>query len=194
MTTPRRSNVMPLNLRQSEKRDALLESLIRDHGPALHSFLLGRVRDETEIEDIVQEVFLRLARQKETLYRLNQPGENSRAYLFTAANNMVVDLERRRAVRRQYLTYRKHEVADSSYELSPEVVVTSREDLSRVREAIKGLKPNWRTAFIMSRIQLMNYKDIAREMGVSVRQIEKNIAAALKALREALPSQGERDE
>ena len=194
MKSLNQNNVVDLNNRAVDEQERLLEQLFQEHRAALRSFLLGRVRDESELDDIVQEVFLRVARNSELVDRLLEAGANSRAYLFTAANNLIVDLERRHSVRRAYLASRQHEAGSTVYELSPEVFVAAAEELAVIREAIKGLKPKWREAFILSRIKCMNYKDISRDMGVSVRQIEKYIAAAMNAIRQVLPTQGERND
>ena len=193
MKSLKQRNVVDLSIRRTGDREQVLEQLFREHRAALRSFLLGRVRDTSDLDDIVQEVFMRLARNTDAVNRLLEPGANNRAYLFTAANNLIVDLERRQSVRKSYLTNHWDEAGAVVYELSPEVVVAASEELAVIKEAIKNLKPTWRKAFVLSRIKSMNYKDISEDMGVSVRQIEKYIAAAMKALRQALPSQGERN-
>ncbi|WIO74571.1 RNA polymerase sigma factor [Porticoccaceae bacterium LTM1] len=177
-----------MSSRRSEKHQRVLEQLYRDHGEAMRCFLLGRVRNESELDDIIQEVFLRLARSTELQSRHQLSKRQNRAYLFTAANNLIVDMERRKIVRKDYIrTY--HPDGDTSvYELSPDVHVAAARELSTIKEALKNLKPTWRKAFVMSRFKDENYTDIAREMGVSVRQIEKYVANAIKALRKAVPN------
>lgn len=183
-----KNQAINLNSRRTEKQQHTLEQLYRDHGEAMRSFLLGRMRNESEIDDIIQEVFLRLARSSELSTRLQFSKRQNRAYLFTAANNLIVDIERRQIVRKDYIRTHHPEGQVSVYELSPDVVVAAAEELTSIKETLKNLKPTWRKAFVMSRFKNENYKDIAKEMGVSVRQIEKYIANAIKALRKAVPN------
>ncbi len=184
----KKSNVVDFGRRtksSATQRELALEQLFRDHGAPLRSFLFGRLRDEAEIEDVMQEVFARLARKEGLEQRLAATHAKNRAYIFTAANNLIVDMERRRAVRRDYCARHSEQAGETVYELSPEVQVVAVEELSRVKEAIKNLKPTWRKAFVMSRLKCLSYREISREMGVSTKQIEKYVANAIVKLREA---------
>lgn len=184
----KKSNVVNFGRRPKSsetRREQALEQLFRDHGAPLRSFLLGRLRDEAELEDVMQEVFARLARKEDLEQRLTATHAKNRAYIFTAANNLIVDLERRRAVRREYSARHSDQMGETVYEISPEVEVVAVQELSRVKEAIKALKPTWRKAFVMSRLKCLSYQEISREMGVSTKQIEKYVASAIVRLREA---------
>ncbi|WIO74205.1 RNA polymerase sigma factor [Porticoccaceae bacterium LTM1] len=175
-----------MNLRRSEADKQFLEQLYRDHGDALRSFLLGRVRSKTDIDDIVQEVFTRLARKEDLEGRQKVDSRQNRAYLFTAANNLIVDMERRKAIRREYCAAKSNDLAGTVYELSPEVEVVAQEQLSTVKAAITALKPTWRTAFILSRFKHMNYKEISVVMSVTERQVEAFVARAVAKLKKTL--------
>lgn len=160
----------------------VLEQLYQRHGQALRCYLLGRAREAVDLDDVVQEVFSRLARNEDTWRRL-EDHRKDRAYIFQAANNLMVDLERRGAVRRAYVEKNAGAANEAVYDLSPEAQSIARQELARLRDAIMNLKPTWRKAFTMSRFEYRNYRDIAMEMGVSVKQVEKYIANALKVLR-----------
>ena len=180
------STVIALNRRRQKGHQQILEQLFREHGEALRSFLLGRVRNKADIEDIIQDVFSRLARQKDLNARHHMEARQNRAYIFTMANNLIVDMERRKAVRSQYCVENQQNPAGKVYELSPDVVVVAQEQLSTVKEAIKGLKPTWRTAFVLSRFKHMSYKEISAVMGVTERQVEAFVARAVVKLKASL--------
>lgn len=175
-----------MNLRRSETNKQFLEQLYRDHGDALRSFLLGRVRSKTDIDDIIQEVFTRLAHKGGLEGRQEVDFRQNRAYLFTAANNLIVDMERRKAVRREYSVAKSNDLTGTVYELSPDVEVIAQEQLSTVKAAITALKPTWRTAFILSRFKHMNYKEISIVMQVTERQVEAFVARAVTRLKKTL--------
>ena len=179
-------DVINLNTRQAKATKRVLEKLFREHEAALRSFLLARLRNESELDDIVQEVFARLARRRDLNDRLREGFTKNRAYIFTAANNLVVDMERRNAVRRDYRVRTRITAGEITYELSPDVVIVVHEELSLVKEAIKKLKPHWRTAFVMNRLKCMSYKEISDCMGISERQVETCIASAVKMIRQTL--------
>lgn len=177
-------NIVDLNhLRQKEKQGAVLERLYREHGAALRSFLLSRVSNEAEIEDIAQEVFIRLARMDDLQERLPSGCERNRAYIFQIANNILIDLSRRKAVRREYRDHHGARESEKQFDQAPEIILADREELMAVKKAILTMKPEWRRAFMLNRFKGWSHKAISQEMGVSVKQVEHYIANAIVRLR-----------
>ncbi|HWT52955.1 MAG TPA: sigma factor, partial [Caulobacter sp.] len=68
---------------------------VRRHEGMLRRFVASRIGRDADVDDIVQEVFVRFARRTpgEAIERLE-------AYLFQTANNLIRDRARRRQVRR----------------------------------------------------------------------------------------------
>lgn len=79
-----------------------LEDLCRQHTPALFPFLLNLTRNEADTRDLLQELFLGLARHPERLDGVR----DLRAFLFRSAHNLALDHLRSRASR-----VRAHEAA-----------------------------------------------------------------------------------
>ena len=79
-----------------------LEDLCREHTPALVPFLLNLTRNEADTRDLLQELFVSLARHPERLDGVREP----RAFLFRSAHNLALDHLRSRASRS-----RAHEAA-----------------------------------------------------------------------------------
>jgi RNA polymerase sigma-70 factor (ECF subfamily) len=75
-----------------------LERLYEEHAQALFAFLLSLTRDENDTRDLLQEVFLKLARQPEVLHS----ARDNRAFLIRLAHNAAIDLMRRREARTRY--------------------------------------------------------------------------------------------
>jgi RNA polymerase sigma-70 factor (ECF subfamily) len=73
----------------------LLERLYDEHAGALFAFLLNFTRDPSDTRDVLQEVFIRIAREPGQLNGVRV----ERAYLIRLAHNAAVDLMRRRATR-----------------------------------------------------------------------------------------------
>ena len=72
-----------------------LERLYDDHAQALFAFLLNFTRDENDTRDLLQEIFIKLARQSGLL----EAARDHRAFLIRLAHNAAVDLIRRRRSR-----------------------------------------------------------------------------------------------
>jgi RNA polymerase sigma-70 factor, ECF subfamily len=79
-----------------------MERLYDDHAQALFAFLLNFTRDENDTRDVLQEVFVKLARQPDLI----GGARDERAFLIRLAHNAAVDLMRRRGARE-----RRHEQA-----------------------------------------------------------------------------------
>ena len=72
-----------------------LERCYDAHADALYSFLLNFTRDEAETRDLLQELFVKLAKDPERLSSV----KDERGYLLRLAHNLAVDAFRRRAAR-----------------------------------------------------------------------------------------------
>ncbi len=178
-------------------REPVLEKLYRDHGRELINFIRQRTRKvDEEPEDIAQEVFLRLARRGELLDNIEQGTVNKRPYLFSMANNLVVDLERRKTRLRKYKEAEQdHFDPDESLVIeTPESLMVLHGEVAIFKQVIAELKPAWRKAFLLNRFKYMSYQQISTQMGATVKQVENYIAQALVRLRaaqEQLDKQGE---
>ena len=78
--------------------DFELERLYDEHAQALFAFLLNLTRNEDETRDVLQEVFIKLARDPKLL----AGARDIRAFLLRLAHNTAIDLMRRRGARQKY--------------------------------------------------------------------------------------------
>lgn len=78
--------------------DFELERLYDEHAQALFAFLLNLTRNEDDTRDVLQEVFVKLARQPQLL----RVAHDQRAFLLRLAHNAAIDLMRRRGARDKY--------------------------------------------------------------------------------------------
>jgi RNA polymerase sigma-70 factor, ECF subfamily len=74
-----------------------LQRLYDEHAQALFAFLLNFTRDENDTRDVLQEIFIKLARQPGLL----RTARNERAFLIRLAHNCTIDLIRRRGTRQK---------------------------------------------------------------------------------------------
>jgi RNA polymerase sigma-70 factor (ECF subfamily) len=72
-----------------------LERLYDEHAQALFAFLLNLTQDEADTRDLLQEIFIKLAREPKLLAGVRAP----RAFLIRLAHNTAIDLMRRRGTR-----------------------------------------------------------------------------------------------
>jgi RNA polymerase sigma-70 factor (ECF subfamily) len=166
-----------------------------NYTPALRAFFSRRAHID-DVEDLIQEVLLRIQKRKS-----GGEVENYEGYLFEVAANVLIDRSRRDNTRRR----RDHrELTESDHpvdEISPERVLEGREKVARILHALTELPDRTRHVFVLARFEGLSYKDIAKRFGISVSAVEKHVMKAFRHLTERLsndegvdPAPGHRDE
>ena len=149
---------------------------------AVHAFFLRRVGDIAEADDLTQDVFASLARRAD-----GQAIDNIEGYVFQVAANLLRDRYRRQRVRPDI---QSEGMADPLSrlvdEISPEREAIGRDDYMRFVQALEGLPERPRMVFILNRFEEMSGREIATILGISQRQVEKDISRVLTVLRERL--------
>jgi len=150
----------------------------RLHAP-LTRYFGARARRGADIEDLVQEVFLRLARRTG-----DAPVETVEGYVFAVANSVLAD-SYRRAARQLPPAPGEPDLQNLpglSEERSPERVLLGQEELAAMERALRELPERTRFAFVLNRYEELSYQEIARRLGVSVSAVEKHMMRALAHL------------
>ncbi len=147
----------------------------------LARFLAFRIHDRTLIDDLAQEVFLRLLRRDAA-----QPIRNPRAYLFRVAAAVVADHGRRRGRRPRLGPAAPERVQLADSQPGPFERCQWRQRMVRVQEIVAELPERCRRALILHRRDGWTYDEIALELGVSRSMVKKYLRKALALCRRAL--------
>jgi len=150
---------------------------IIQYGPALRRYFLRRA-EPGDVDDLVQDVFLRLQARGATAHI-----ENVEGYLFRTAANVLG--HRRRRV--SWIWGRQED--PESYEgpadeLSPERILIGKETLDAMLATLRELPPRCATAFMLFRVEQLPQEVIARRMGISLRAVEALVQRATKRIYE----------
>lgn len=156
---------------------AVLQSL----QPGLRRYMRRQLADTDMAEDAVQEAFLHMLR-----YRQCGNAGEIRALLFRVAANVVADHRRQAHTRQRDRHCDMEQLELVSPEPQPDRMLSDRQSLDCVKEAIRGLPPRCRHVFLLHRFEGLGYRDIARQLGISERTVENQIAHALAICRKAL--------
>ncbi|HEY2782354.1 MAG TPA: sigma-70 family RNA polymerase sigma factor [Steroidobacteraceae bacterium] len=164
--------------------DSLLHFFARRYYDPLQSFFRKRTQNDSETQDLVQQVFLRLAQSR-------QQGEihNPDAYIFQTAANALRDHYRHVSVRNRHLAEMAARDANSS-DLSPERIALGEEELARLVEGMHALPERSRDILMQRCFEGLKNRAIAELHHISTRSVEKHIAKALAALSQILRPEG----
>jgi RNA polymerase sigma factor (sigma-70 family) len=139
----------------------------------LFNFYSKMTQDRTVSEDLVQEVFLRILRYRQT-YR---PGTAFRTWMYQIARNTRIDQVRK--VR-----------PESPLTIEPLAPTRASDDAERQQEAqllqraLMQLPEDKREILVLSRFQEMKYDEIARLLGCETGAVKVRVHRALQQLRE----------
>lgn len=166
------------------------ETLEREQA-RLRQFIRKRVPDDSDAEDIFQEVFYELV----DAYRLMKPVEQVGAWLFRVARNRIIDLFRskRPSVRGNdsMLTAEDgeaHQWEDllPSPDAGPEAAYARSVLLDELDAALEDLPDEQRDAFVAHEIEGRSFKEMSEATGVSVNTLLSRKRYAVLQLRRRL--------
>lgn len=157
---------------------ALLTLLFNKYRGALLSHLTRLVRSPDDAAELVQETYLRVMSHAQ----IAEFESVARAYLFQTATNLARDHFRRQR-------WRAHEPLESVPEPDAPRASDSPEDSALWEQAMHSLNAALRampeaTLAVFTRARLDNraYSDIAHELGISVRTVERRMSEAMSLL------------
>jgi RNA polymerase sigma-70 factor (ECF subfamily) len=174
----------PAALKVPEAVRSRLDALARRYYAPLASFFRKRTRNAPEVQDLVQQVFLRLAQSSggSEIY-------NPDAYIFQTAANTLRDHYRQAAVRERFLNEHYVTSEPAASEFSAEHVILSRESVARLAEALKALPERTRDVLMLRGFEGLKNVEIARLQNISVRAVEKHVAKGMAQLSQTLESE-----
>jgi RNA polymerase sigma factor (sigma-70 family) len=157
--------------------DAALEQLYEAHAGELHGFARRRVGRQ-DAEDVVQEAYLHLL-QTGLAATLEEP----RAYLFRIAANLTVDATRKLATRTRYAEDEVVFLGFSAARTCPESEALLAVEMRRFHASLAELPPLCREAFLLNQIDGWTRAEIAEQLGLSVRTVDRHIVRAFAHAR-----------
>jgi RNA polymerase sigma-70 factor (ECF subfamily) len=162
-----------------ESSHQAFEKLFRLHNYELCNLAYNLLRDRDSAKDVVQEVFLKLWKNKDTVVL----GDQIKHYLFRATahtamnhirfNKKITRLDDHEALMNVAAYADRHELGFKELEL-------------RVRESIDRLPSKCKAIYILSRQEGLKYQEIADTLNLSVKTVENQMGIALEKLRNDL--------
>ena len=156
------------------------ELLFRSSYVSLVRYAKTLIKDHDTAEEIVQDLFFRLWKDKEKL----NIESSLNGYLFRSVHNKCLHfIEHNRVIERhaEEMSYRQTESQES-----PSDILNYKELQEKVVRILERLPERCGKIFTMSRFEGLKYTEIAEKLSVSVKTVEANMGRALKEFRKEL--------
>jgi RNA polymerase sigma-70 factor (ECF subfamily) len=150
--------------------------LYRRYVRMVHGILLGRVR-HVEVEDLVQEVFLRAFPRVRELRNTSRFG----SWLAAIARNLAIDHYRRSQTRPE-----KSDDASDPDEQPAKLNVSSTREAAEILDCIRSLSEAYRETLILRLVEGMTGPEIAAKTGLSPGSVRVNLHRGMNQLRQKL--------
>lgn len=152
------------------------EKVWEEFHPGLKQFILKRVSDEQNAEDILQDVFLKIHTHIDTL----RDEEKLQSWIYQIARNVIADY------------YREHKatVALSEALLLPEEPVVAddvvKDLLPSVRTMVDSLPDEYRQALLLTEYEGLTQRELAERLGLSLSGAKSRVQRAREKLKAML--------
>jgi RNA polymerase sigma-70 factor, ECF subfamily len=169
----------PLDIDQPDtpEDDTLITDLYLAHAPGLRRWMTIFTRDEDLADDVVQEAFLRLARE----LRAGRSPDNAPAWLAQVARNLATSGARRRATAARFEPLLESPATPDD----PAVEVLAGERATAVHAALADLRPVDRLALLLAAEGHHN-AEIAEQIGRTELATRALLCRARRRLRPVL--------
>jgi len=147
----------------------------------LMQFLRRNWRNESDIADIRQEVYVRVyeaARKKIP--------DSPKPFVLTTARHLLINLVRRERIVPIEAIGDMDMLGVSSDEAGPDRTVIAREELRRLQTALDKLPPRCREAIVLRQVEGLSQRQIASRMGISEKTVERHLSIGVRALADML--------
>ncbi len=170
----------------SKGKKTAFEKLFRLYYPRLKRYASSYLKNTTEAEDLVQEVFLKIWKNRETL----NTEKHFSAFLFTLVKNRCLNFLKRKVVEDKFVVQQAKIETEELYHISFEV----EEEFSSMEEkleleienVISQMPERCQIAFRLKWIDGKKIREIAELMDISTTMVDKHLAKGLQIARQNL--------
>lgn len=133
--------------------------------------------DPDDSEDIVQQVFIKIWEQRESL----SIQWSLKAYLYKMTHNRCLNFLRDAQTRAKH--HQENALFMEKQTTEPSVGDALQHLSERVQQALGTLPTECRRIFELSRFESLKYREIADQLGISIKTVETQMGKALQRLR-----------
>ena len=152
------------------------DQLFEMYHKKIYFFCIKNGLNDEDSQEIVQEVFVKFWGSRKNL----DPSKNIQSYLYTIAKNTMLDEFKRRIKQKAAEDYQLRLLQPENHTQNS---VNYNELQEIIADTLRNLPEKRRLVFELSRYRGFSNKEIAIEMGISVKTVEAHLTLALQSFR-----------
>lgn len=145
----------------------------------VYQFVLSYIKEKTEAEDITQNVFIKIW-EKKLLINIDKSFEG---FIFTIAYRLVIDYFRKNSAHLHSTTIMGLAEESIASQVNSDDLLKRHCLESLYEKALKSLPARRKEIFLLSRHNGLSNKQIAEQLGLSIKTVENQMTAALSSLK-----------
>jgi len=163
----------------AEGNEKAFETIFHAYRDKLFAFIFRLSASKEVSEDIVQDVFLKVWKKRETLSGV----ENFNAFLFRIAHNHAINQLKR--LSKETLVRSKAKINPSG-STAPDKQLTFKNLQRALEEIVAHLPPRQKEIYRLKRERHLKQDEIARQLHISPSTVKNHLTQALRTIREKL--------
>ena len=159
----------------------LAGSAAQRYARELHRYLLRRLRKPQDVDDLAQEVYLRLLRLDEA-----KCVQTPLAFLYGVAAHVVADFRLQMSTEESHLTFDEDAVqqwSEHPVDVLPDELAERVALEQQLEWALKQLPPTQAAVLLAHKRDGLSYEEVAKKLKLSVNTVEKYLTQAKAKLR-----------
>ncbi len=168
----------------AQDQDSALEELFNHYYPRLYNFSKSFLKMEDRIDDLLQEVFVKLWQNRKNI----SSSATFNSYIFTITRNLLLN-ELRSRLNNQKMKDKLQELSVAEeYPLFKQIEYNDLKE--KIDLAIAELPARGKEIFMLSRNDCLSHKEIAEKLQISTKTVEYHITQSISYLRQKLRGLG----
>lgn len=156
------------------------ETVFMHFFPKVKFFICGLLKNETEAEDLSQDVFVKIWTKRESLGNIS----NFNAYVYRMARNVVYDYLDKEFLHEYIQAEQAVNISDNEADITEILYAEELEALVQI--AVRQMPPQRKTIYEMSRKEGLTNEEISQRLSISKRTVEAHLLAALADIRKTV--------
>lgn len=157
--------------------ELVFEKVFKQYFKALQNYAYTILNDLDVAEEMVQNVFLKIWEKREKLPQ----DTNIASYLYKSVYHESLNWLRHENVKVSHQQHTLYSMKNETDNASSRIRMKQLEE--NLQQALNELPQQCRTIFQMSRFDQMRYREIADELGISIKTVENQMGKALRLMR-----------